>query len=147
LPKPSDGKILAAGSYASSFPYTYHVALVRYTSEGIPDTAFGTNGVVTTTIGATDDEALGMALQSDGKIVAVGYSDVANLPHFSLVRYASDGSLDATFGAGGKLTVPVGAGTSQACGVGIQSDHKIVVAGTATTSGTDKDFAVIRVRP
>ncbi|MBP5984078.1 MAG: T9SS type A sorting domain-containing protein [Fluviicola sp.] len=54
------------------------------------------------------------------------------------------GSLDPSFGIGGKVVTSIGTGIDKAYGVAIQSDGKIVVAGYSTNSLTDKDFTVCR---
>ena len=54
------------------------------------------------------------------------------------------GSLDPSFGVGGKVVTSIGTGIDKAYGVAIQSDGKIVVAGYSTSSLTDKDFTVCR---
>lgn len=54
------------------------------------------------------------------------------------------GTLDPTFGNGGKVVTSIGSGIDKAYGVAIQSDGKIVVAGYSTSSLTDKDFTVCR---
>src|SRR4030095_13605403 len=73
-------------------------------SSGTLDTTFGTNGTVTTDFGAPAGLA-SVAVQPDGKIVAAGtVSSPVSLTDFALSRYNTDGTLDASFGAGGKVT-------------------------------------------
>ena len=67
----SDGKIVAAGTVHGS---NDDFALVRYNTDGSLDTNFDSDGKVTTAIGSGDDYAYSVAIQSDGKIVAAGYS-------------------------------------------------------------------------
>jgi len=137
----SDGKIVAAGySYNGA---NYDFALVRYNMDGSLDSTFGTGGKVTTAFGTGDDGAKSVAIQSDGKIVAAGYSDNGANYDFALVRYNTDGSLDSTFGTGGKVTTAVGTGTDNAKSVAIQSDGKIVAAGYSY-NGANFDFALVR---
>jgi uncharacterized delta-60 repeat protein len=83
-----------------------------------------------------------VALQSDGKIVVAGSSN--NL--FALMRYNADGSEDATFGAAGQVTTPIGAGSAQAAVLFILPDGKIVAAGIAS-NGLNLDFAMARYHP
>src|SRR6266536_3291285 len=87
---------------------------------GALDPSFGTGGQVTTDFGGFDS-AQAVAVQSDGKIVAAGSTGGGD---FALARYNGDGSLDSTFGSGGKVTTDVG-GFDAALGVA-QSDGKIV---------------------
>lgn len=75
-------------------------------SMGVLDTSFNGTGVFTTTISFIDAPHA-MALQSDGKIVVVAESFVANLD-YGIVRVHSNGSLDTTFNGTGKRTLNIG---------------------------------------
>jgi uncharacterized delta-60 repeat protein len=105
-------------------------ALIRYSPNGSIDTSFGTGGWVRKT-------ARALALQPDGKIVAVGASG-----SFALTRYNPDGSLDAGFGTGGTVTTQLSK-VDAAGEVAIQADGKLVVVGTSFT-GRSFDFALVR---
>ncbi len=64
---------------------------------------------------------------------------------FAVARFNADGSLDLSFGNGGKVTTDFNGQTDRAFAVAIQGDGKIVVAGSATpASGISTDFAVAR---
>jgi uncharacterized delta-60 repeat protein len=112
-----DGKIVAGGwgTYAPSMGYDF--ALVRYNGDGSLDMTFS-GGVVQTTVTNGPDYLFGLALQSDGKVVATGSSGY-------MVRYNPDGTLDTGFGAGG--VAPTAGGNALA----IQSDGKIVTVGVS----------------
>jgi uncharacterized delta-60 repeat protein len=140
----SDGKIVAAGSSNNGTDIDF--AVVRYNTNGSLDTSFGTGGYVTTDFGTGDDEAFGVAIQSDGKIVAAGESNNGADFDFAVVRYNTNGSLDTGFGTGGSVTTAIGPLHDEAFGVAIQSDGKIVAAGDSY-NGTDYDFAVVRYWP
>ena len=58
--------------------------------------------------------------------------------------YAQDGGLDTTFGTGGKVITSINSGTDIAYSVVLQSDGKILVAGTTTNTITGKDFLCLR---
>jgi uncharacterized delta-60 repeat protein len=135
----TDDKIVVAGEYGDESSSTF--ALARYSSEGIIDTTFGTDGGVSTTIG-TFASVYALALQSDGKIVAAGYTYDGSNNNFALARYNTDGTLDTTFGTDG-IVVTAGSGDDSAKALGIQSDGKIVAAGY-TEVGGNKCFAVVR---
>jgi uncharacterized delta-60 repeat protein len=98
-------------------------ALARYTSTGNLDANFGANGIVTTSIGSSS-RITDIAIQSNGNVVAVGYSD----NQFALIRYTPQGTLDSSFGNGGIVITQIGA-NAHANGVAIQTDGKIVVCG------------------
>jgi uncharacterized delta-60 repeat protein len=140
----SDGKIVVAG-YADDNDF----AVVRYTTAGVLDPdfggdgTFGAPGIVTTDIGTDIDRAYSVVLQSDGKIVVAGYARMGLTDDIAVARYTTAGSLDTTFGTGGIVTTPIGTSTDRAYSVVLQSDGKIVVAGSARFGSTNK-FAVVR---
>jgi uncharacterized delta-60 repeat protein len=139
----ADGKILLAGSARTSDAYSF--AVVRYNSDGSLDTSFGTGGKVTTDFGTgSNSNAYGIALQSDGKIIVAGGANLTGSDDFGLVRYNTDGSLDTSFGTGGKVRTVFSASNSEhATAIAIQSDGKIIAVGSANTSGS-YDFALAR---
>ena len=132
----SDGKIVLGG-YSFNGP-NFDFALARYNINGTLDNTFDLDGKVTTGIGTSNDYILAISIQSDGKIVAAGYSNIGSPTDFALARYNSDGSLDNTFDGDGKLTTHIN-GNDFANAVSIQSDGKIVVTGRSNT-----DFSLAR---
>jgi len=140
-------KIVAAGA-SDNGSTGRDFALVRYnTSDGSLDTSFDTDGKTTTDFASGSfDGANNVAIQSDGKIVAAGFSDNGSTGRgFALARYnASDGSLDTSFGSGGKTTTDFSPSNDSANSVAIQSDGKIVAAGTSNSSNSD--FALARYK-
>ena len=137
----SDGKIVVAGY--SIIGTNYDFVLVRYNSDGSLDNTFDTDGRVTTDIVTKHDFATSVVLQSDGKIVMAGYSGTGANFDFALLRYNSDGSLDNTFDTDGIVTTHLGMGLDYANSVALQSDGKIIVAGSFY-NGTNTDFAIVR---
>jgi uncharacterized delta-60 repeat protein len=133
----ADGKIVTAGSCVTAVNVGYDFALARYNTDGTLDTGFGTGGKVTTDFSGTDDEVLGLAIQADNKIVAVGGAPGGTGDDFVLARYNTDGSLDTTFGSGGKVSTDFFGGYDRATAVAIQTDQKIVVTGGATVGITE----------
>ncbi|MFN3564715.1 MAG: WD40 repeat domain-containing protein [Burkholderiaceae bacterium] len=136
-----DGRIVAAGRSHNGANLDF--ALARYNADGSLDTTFGSGGKVTTAIGASDDIAYDLALAPDGRIVVAGASDNGTNFDFALARYNANGSLDASFGSGGKVTTAFGSGTDDAYALARAPDGKIVVAGRSA-NGTDYDFALAR---
>lgn len=111
---------------------------------GSLDTSFGTNGKAVTAVGPTDDYARAMAVQTDGKLVVVGYGSSGTSADFEVVRYQRDGALDTTFGTNGKVMTDVSTGSDVANAVAIQADGKIVVAGSSDVSPKGKSFSLVR---
>ena len=115
-----------------------------YAAAGDLDSTFGGDGRVTTNFGSNADEATDIAVQPDGKIVAVGIV-VSGGVDFGVARYNPDGSLDSGFGTGGMQHTDFG-NTDLAEAVAIQADGKIVVAGAVYIGGI-QDFGVVRYLP
>jgi uncharacterized delta-60 repeat protein len=125
----SDGKIIAAGNIRNE---TYdNFALARFNSDGSLDSSFGTNGQTVTKVGNGHNTINAVALQSDGKIIAVGNSGNNNGTQndFALVRYNTNGSLDQSFGSSGITTTDVEGLNNQAFGIAVQLNGKILVSG------------------
>lgn len=135
-----DGKIVAVGEDMTNTQGNYSFALARYNTDGSPDSTFGTNGQLITDFTTGEDKAYGVVLQPDGKIVAAGS---AQYNKFALARYNSDGSLDTSFDGDGMALTTLGTGFNGAKAVALQSDGKIVAAGSTRITVWD-DFAVVR---
>jgi uncharacterized delta-60 repeat protein len=135
-----DGKIIAAGQVRTS--NGADLAIARYNVDGSLDSSFGTGGKTTTTVG---DSAIAyaLALQPDGKIIAVGDVHTNTVAYFDwlIVRYNPDGSLDKSFGSAGIVITNFGA-FDAATSVQIQLDGKLVVGGEA-----DSQFGLARYDP
>jgi uncharacterized delta-60 repeat protein len=94
------------------------------------DPRFGSGGVVQTDFSGGDDYGFGIKVQSDGKTVVVGESGVYPLFHSALTRYNRNGTLDRTFGTGGKVVAALDAGGDGSTAIVFQFDGKIVTAGS-----------------
>lgn len=143
---PVTGRIIPAG-FVSNSPNFDDFALLGLTSNGLFNTGFGNFGKVTTDFFTKKDRANAVIFQPDGKIIAGGTAAAPTLPiyampdpRFALARYNSGGSLDTTFGSGGKVSTNLTANVDDTIyGIALQPDGKIVAAGTA-----GPDFAVVR---
>ena len=141
-----DGKLLLAGECTGGATGTDFCTL-RYNANGTPDTGFGIEGLVTTSFGPNKDTANAIAIQANGKIVVAGgcwlYAPIDSL---CAVRYNQDGTLDSSFGAGGKLVTTVETTYEFAVvnAIALQPDGKIILAGTCTINGTDSFFCARR---
>ena len=102
-------------------------ALARYNLGGDMDFSFGNSGLVTTDFETypSKDIIWALALEQEGKIIAVGESDYRG----AMARYEQDGTLDNSFGAGGKV---IAAWSSHLDEVVTLPDGKFLVAGKAS---------------
>jgi uncharacterized delta-60 repeat protein len=145
-----DGTLVAAGE-ASASAASSAFAVAAYNPDGTPDADFNAVGRATTNFNGID-LASGVAVQSDGSIVAAGTAArFLGLPQFAVARFLPDGTLDPNFGSGGKVTTtfPNTVGGDQASSVALQSDGKILVAGTSSDSPQNggQNFALARYNP
>jgi uncharacterized delta-60 repeat protein len=139
----TDGKILVGG-YAVNLPDTGYI-FARLNPEGSFDTSFGTNGIAFMPGTVFEGGVVDLALHSDGKISAVGMTRTGSLDtyDFEILRLNPNGSLDAGFGAGGRVTF-VNSGYDNVGGVVAQpADGKVLVGGSASGFGA----VIIRYNP
>jgi uncharacterized delta-60 repeat protein len=142
----ADGKIVAVG--ATSFGGGLrNFAVARYNPDGSRDTTFNPdgeqvhNGIQVTDFAGDNDEAHGVAIQADGKILVAGSTVAGNQFSFALARYDSLGNLDPDFGTNGTVTTT---GTGFGYALAVQPDGKFIVAGGSNGSG---DWVLVRYNP
>lgn len=108
---------------------------------GALDPTFGTSGVFSGNTG-TGNAAV---IDSSDRLIIAGYAADSHNPYhdFALIRLLPDGTLDATFGTNGMVKTDFG---QEAVGqaVGIDSQGRIVVAGTTSNNTVVGNFAVAR---
>jgi uncharacterized delta-60 repeat protein len=104
---------------------------------GALDTTFGNGGKKTINFGGTDAARV-VLVQRNGRIVLAGGGGASGSA-FCIARLRTNGTLDTTFGSGGKKTIDFGGENDTAFGGALQADGKIVLAG-------DSDFRVAVVR-
>jgi uncharacterized delta-60 repeat protein len=123
-------------------------AAPAHAKAGDLDPTFGTGGKVTTDLTGFEDNANGVVIQPDGKLVAAGGAGPGTSRDFGLVRYHPDGTLDPSFGSGGKVTTDFFTFTDSAQALVRQPDGKLVAAGAAFTGVTfNFEFALARYHP
>jgi uncharacterized delta-60 repeat protein len=139
-----DGKIVVGGGNGDAGDARNFI-VARYEADGRLDSAFGSGGVSYTNFHGRGGMAWGLAIQPDGKIVEVGDAGLESYPFNALgvVRFTSDGTLDPTFGAGGKVTTSFEGGGSGR-DIVVQPDGKLVAAGAARTSSGNAGFGLAR---
>ena len=140
----NDGKIVAAGfSYKRGHGDDF--AIARYNNDGSLDTTFGTNGIVVTDIGGSDDHINSIAIRNDGKIIVAGDSYTSSSTDFAVACYDENGTLDSSFGNGAGIVLTDLGDNEYAESIAIQNDGKIVTAGVNEDSrGSYSDIAVVR---
>lgn len=109
-------------------------------ASGSLDASFGTSGRVATSIGLGSNGGGEVLVQPDGKIVLAGNCTNATVQDFCAVRYNTDGTLDASFGTGGKAMMPAPVAGSLALvhAAALQTDGKIVLAGECGSGGSNR---------
>jgi len=149
----SDGKIVVVGNHSADS--SNDIAVIRFNTDGSLDDSFGTatdntpNGVVNTSLGAGDDFACGLAIAADGKILVGGYHQDGDSTNVAVLRFATDGSLDPTFGVAvdgtqnGVVNTSIGDGNDVASAIALQTDGKLLVAGYHA-NGDSTDIIVLR---
>lgn len=145
-----DGKIIAAGA-TEALNGRVVFALARFLPDGSLDRSFGTEGAVATDFGE-GGVAVALALQPDGKVVAAGATGAKGTTglgalaaaRFALARYLPNGSLDGSFGEGGKVIGDFG--WYGVLALGLLPDGKLVAAGAAKIGGR-RIFGLARYLP
>lgn len=139
-----DDKILLAGQAFNDATFRWEATVVRYNVDGSLDEEFDDDGI---TIIANFNKDLfinAIGLDHEGKIIAAGYTGTSpSNNQFALMRFLPDGRPDSLFGTNGLLITPVSNQNNQANSILIQSDHKMIVGGTAEVNGSDQ-FALAR---
>lgn len=146
----SNGKWIRAGETWRVFLFASATLLVltgswRITqaADGDLDPTFGNGGKVVTDFNNSTDWLSSIAVQPDGKIVAIGTTNPSN--KFALARYNPDGTLDATFGNGGKVITVIANVRESAAGLLILPNGKIMISGSIDLpSSSNSSFALLR---
>jgi uncharacterized delta-60 repeat protein len=123
----SDDRILAAGGVGSS-----GAALGRFSSAGVPDSAYGTNGILIQADSGTGSMRSLNEIEFDasGRIIGAGLGNGSIADAVGLARYGPDGTPDPSFGGGDGIVVnECGGITCEALDVAITADGGIATAG------------------
>jgi uncharacterized delta-60 repeat protein len=130
-----DGKIVVAGEASSADGKTDEWAVARFNIDGTPDATFGNGGRVATNFLSNPPPGFHQAanvvvVQPNGKILAGGV--VVPAPEgnheSAFARYNADGTLDTTFGTGGKLAL---LSIGDVIALGLTSEGEIVALNSA----------------
>ena len=139
----ADGKIVVVG-VAGWFGSNPKFLVARYNTDGALDATFSGDGRVMTDFTSREDQAVGVVIQTDGRIVASGAAAQSRDSKFALARYNTDGSLDTTFSSDGRTTTDFTSRKDGAWSVALQADGKIVAAGEAGLGFANPTFALCR---
>lgn len=133
-----DGRLLNLATIKYSGGLTYAIALARFSDDGSPDLSFGTGGQVVTDFPVTGEYGNDLILAPSGQFYVVG---VITAPvgdgvdnDWLIVRYDADGSIDTTYGSGGRVTETFYGGYAayeSAMGAALQPDGKLVIGGNS----------------
>jgi uncharacterized delta-60 repeat protein len=124
-----DGRLVAAGG--SNLGSATLFSLVRYKRNGTPDLSFGKGGKVMTAVGEYGGGIAALDLQRGGKLVAAGFTAEGSL----LVRYRRNGTLDPSFGQGGKVTIASDPVAFDPMALETQANGKLTLAGDSLPPG------------
>lgn len=139
-----DGKIVVVGYMWNGMDYDF--AFYRYNTNGTLDKTFSGDGKAHGNFGSgRQDAATDVVIQSDGKIVAAGYTGDANHTNynFAIARLTPNGLADASFSGDGRKTTNFGA-DDYGEALALQPDGKIVVVGRRSTPPYIFYFAMAR---
>jgi uncharacterized delta-60 repeat protein len=132
----TNGDIITTGFSKKTNGY-YRLTLTKTNADGILDTSFGTNGIVTTAV-EHSEEPLDIVVQPDGKIIVAGGANLGPTPTSPgvyigfVVRYNNDGSLDTTFATNGIYREPM---AKHFDSIILLSDSSIMLGGLTSTEG------------
>ena len=138
-----DGRLVVVGGANDGI--RNYATLLRYATNGTLDTSFGGDGIVETLVG-TNDSAEAVALQSDGRIVAILRGNVAGESVSFIARYTTAGALDPTFSADGIVSIAPAGGPVGLQDLTIDAEGRIVIVGEqGNDAGTDGGVFVGRL--
>ncbi|RPI22905.1 MAG: hypothetical protein EHM61_21080 [Acidobacteria bacterium] len=137
-----DGKILVGTTVEGLEMPDFLIA--RLMPDGTLDSSFGQEGIVEADLTGTDDYLTHLALQPDGKILAIGWAGF--YPDFLVQRYNTDGSVDPSFGTNGWIHTDFVGDSDRARAVLVQPDGRFLLVGDVPGSNSDesRDFGLAR---
>jgi uncharacterized delta-60 repeat protein len=146
----SQGRIVIVGTEWMSPGARFLV--VRFDPNGTLDQSFGTGGIVSLAGGSVSQELVAVALQRDGKIVAVGKNgwhggtrpaEPGKRDEIVVTRLDANGALDQSFAGGGLLTMSSPRYLWSARAIAIQPDGKMLIAGSFVDDANDRATSAI----
>jgi uncharacterized delta-60 repeat protein len=144
LAEQKDGALVAVLGFGFS--------VARFLADGSLDPTFGDSGIVRDDLDGFLDSTTAVAIGADGTILVGGYAYArpsGSEPDFALARFLPDGSVDATFGAGGRVLTRISRFNDWLLAMSLRPDGRIVVAGYTYAGFPFREtrFALARYRP
>jgi len=140
-----DGDVVVAGSALGTEDHDF--AFARFDEAGRPDVLCGSDGRVRTDFGGAHDAAFGLAPAADGGLYLAGEgTGTDGIAEFALAKYREDGSLDTTFGTGGRVMLGFGS-AARVGALRVLPTGTLVAAGTIFKTDRDSDVAFAFFRP
>ncbi len=139
-----DGKLIVGGSTGTNTGQERRFALARLNSDGSLDSSFGEGGKVTTRVLEDGAAIWGLALQSDGSVIAAGTTVINGELRAAVARYSDTGELDLSFDEDGLVVLNQGQNSEEARAVAVDDQNRIVLAGFSLSSQGSRS-AVIRL--
>ena len=121
------------------------LVVVRVRPNGSTDPSFGSTGLVLVDFGTGNDSVAEVLIQPDGRIVLVGTAQqMSHSTRPALARLHPDGTLDPTFGAGGRAAIDLHlpAGLHVGGGAALLPDGRFVIVGAARDANGESGRAV-----
>jgi uncharacterized delta-60 repeat protein len=135
----SEERIVVAGSMVATKAYT-SASLLRFTPNGTLDPTFGVSGVVVTDFTNYSNDYFGVAVDpTTNRLLAGGTAVTSEAPvlyQLAMARYDQFGTLDPSFGSGGKVSPPPQLMSDSTSAIAIQPDGHILVTGQSLYSGS-----------
>ena len=143
----SGERVVVFGSSPAADRDDADYAIVGLTGAGVLDPEFGTDGITRVDVKGATDNARGVVVQPDGKLVFAGYSRTKEgVIDPVIIRTGPDGKLDTGFGKDGVATATlIPGGVAEAYGVALQGD-KFVLAGYGRGPSADEKVDMISMR-
>ena len=138
-----DGKLIAVGQ--SNNGSNNDAIVLRLNEDGSLDTSFDGDGYQTLDVDSDSDSAAAVAIDDSGRIVFGGTTRVSGGSESFAARLNSDGSYDNSFNGTGVAVISAGSPHETINDLTLQSDGKILLAGSAYTSSGINDVSVIRL--
>lgn len=139
----TDGRIVVAGTSATG---DSRMLVARLTADGQPDGSFNLTGHRLIEFGlAPQSIGTGLAIRGDGTLLLGGYAGNTETADFAAAAVRPDGTLDAEFGVGGRVTIDLG-DEDGAFALATDADGRLLLGGIRIVEG-NVDMAAVRLLP